>query len=345
MKKFGSVLPAATLVATATLFTSGAFIEAKAQSAPGAGPVTEFKVPAKDMEAASPEDITVAKPMPLPRVDAPPKGLLEGGLSEEKLGTPRAVPGKKGSGQQTPLQIPVGEQPGSEDVEPQEFGTANHPYTTARVDVSGNATSNKFPFSASGQLYFKDGASTFVCSATLIKKGVIVTAAHCVAPFGGNRFYTGFQFYPARFQNSAPFGVWTGSNAWVMTSWLNGTDTCSTRGVVCRNDVAVIRLAPQAGAFPGTRTGWLGYGINGFGFTPNNLALFTQLGYPVSHDSGTIMQRTDSQAFVSSLAGNSVWGSRQTGGSSGGPEVANPAWSAASARRWAAKPRPTSSSG
>lgn len=35
------------------------------------------------------------------------------------------------------------------------------------------------------------------------------------------------------------------------------------------------------------------------------------------------MQRTDSQAFVSSLAGNSVWGSGQTGGSSGGPEVAN----------------------
>jgi hypothetical protein len=85
----------------------------------------------------------------------------------------------------------------------------------------------------------------------------------------------------------------------------------------------VIRLDPQAGAFPGTQTGWLGYGVNGFGFTPNNLALFTQLGYPVSHDSGTIMQRTDSQAFVSGMVGNSVWGSRQTGGSSGGPEVAN----------------------
>jgi hypothetical protein len=100
--------------------------------------------------------------------------------------------------------------------------------------------------------------------------------------------------------------------------------------VVCQNDVAVIRLAPQvnldtgAALFPGTQTGYLGYGWNGFGFTPGNLALVSQLGYPVSHDSGRIMHRTDSEGFVSgSLAGNTVWGSRQTGGSSGGPEVVN----------------------
>jgi len=36
------------------------------------------------------------------------------------------------------------------------------------------------------------------------------------------------------------------------------------------------------------------------------------------------MQRTDSQGFVSStMSGNTVWGSRQTGGSSGGPELVN----------------------
>ncbi len=36
------------------------------------------------------------------------------------------------------------------------------------------------------------------------------------------------------------------------------------------------------------------------------------------------MQRTDSQGYVDgAAAGNTVWGSRQTGGSSGGPEVVN----------------------
>ena len=87
-----------------------------------------------------------------------------------------------------------------------------------------------------------------------------------------------------------------------------------------------LRLAPQSGAFPGTRTGWLGYGWNGYGFNTVNLALINQLGYPVSHDSGNRMQRTDSEGFVGSAAsfsGNTIWGSRQTGGSSGGPEVVN----------------------
>jgi hypothetical protein len=35
------------------------------------------------------------------------------------------------------------------------------------------------------------------------------------------------------------------------------------------------------------------------------------------------MQRTDSQGFVSGFVNNTVWGGRQTGGSSGGPELVN----------------------
>jgi hypothetical protein len=70
--------------------------------------------------------------------------------------------------------------------------------------------------------------------------------------------------------------------------------------------------------------GWFGYGWNGWGFTPSSLAQISQLGYPVSHDYGLLMQRTDSQGSVSSAySNNTIWGSRQTGGSSGGPEVAN----------------------
>ena len=83
-------------------------------------------------------------------------------------------------------------------------------------------------------------------------------------------------------------------------------------------------LNPQTGVYAGTRTGWLGYGWNGFGFNPSNLALISQLGYPVALDSGRLMERTDSQAYVDgSLSNNSVIGSLQTGGSSGGPWPVN----------------------
>jgi hypothetical protein len=88
--------------------------------------------------------------------------------------------------------------------------------------------------------------------------------------------------------------------------------------------VAVLTLTAKNGAYPGTSTGWYGYGWNGWGFNSQKLALVNQLGYPVSHDGGLLMQRTDSQGFVSStMIGNTVWGSRQTGGSSGGPDLVN----------------------
>jgi hypothetical protein len=168
----------------------------------------------------------------------------------------------------------------------------------------------------------------FICSASLIKRGIIVTAAHCVANYGRRQFYTNFEYHPARYDGFAPYGVWTVNGRWVMASYFNGTDVCApgAPGVICRNDIAVLRVTPKTTnpTYPGTATGWYGYGWNGYGFTPNNLALFNQLGYPGALDSGLRMQRTDSQAFVSSsLAGNSVWGSLQTGGSSGGPELVN----------------------
>ena len=209
-------------------------------------------------------------------------------------------------------------------VEPQEYGTGGVPFTTSRVDTVANNVSKTYPFRAAGKLYFQNGATWYVCSASLIKRGVIVTAAHCVAEFGKKRFYRNFQFVPAKYNALAPFGTWYAESAYVKTSYFDGTDPCAVRGIVCANDVAVIRIAPKSGTFPGTATGWLGYAWGGYGFTPNNLALINQLGYPSTHDSGNIMQRTDSQGFVSaSNSNNTVWGSRQTGGSSGGPELVN----------------------
>jgi V8-like Glu-specific endopeptidase len=215
--------------------------------------------------------------------------------------------------------------PSTAAVGPQEHGSAsNHPYTTSRVDLRGATLSKAYPYSAVGKIYYKDGLDTFVCSASLIGRGVIVTAAHCVAAFGEDRFFSGWQFVPGLSGKKKPYGVWNVLTAWVKSSYLDGTDSCSEPGIVCENDVAILIVKPKGKVYPGKKTGYLGFGWDGFGFTPTGLVLVNQLGYPTSHDDGLLMQRTDSQGFVSAAdSGNTVWGSRQTGGSSGGPEVLN----------------------
>lgn len=190
-------------------------------------------------------------------------------------------------------------------------------------------TVSHFPFRASGKLFYRIGTDTYVCSASLIKKGVLVTAAHCVAKFGQRRFYSNWEYVPAFDNGTMPFGKWTGATAIIMTSYFDGTDACSVRGIVCPNDVAVITLHPQAGVYPGTRTGWFNYAFNGWGFSPWQ-AQITQLGYsgapgsPIALDNGLLEQRTDSQGFVSTRdSSNTIIGSLQTEGSSGGPWILN----------------------
>lgn len=212
-------------------------------------------------------------------------------------------------------------------IAPQEYGTTYLPFTTSRVDVvSASPTlqvSKSVYYRRTGKLFFSKPTGNFVCSASLIKPGVVVTAAHCVAAYGQKRFYTNFRFVPAYYNGQAPYGTWTAASVAILPSYYNGTD-CS--GAVCYNDIAVIKLAPQNGGYAGNLVGWYGYGWDGYGFTNNsNLAAITQLGYPVSHDSGLLMQRTDAESYKASATQryNNIIGSRQTGGASGGPWLVN----------------------
>ena len=95
-------------------------------------------------------------------------------------------------------------------------------------------------------------------------------------------------------------------------------------GIVCQDDVAVLLLnTSSTGDYPGTATGWYGYGWNGFGFTANGLTHITQID-TVCLDSGSLMARNDSQGFQSvSNANNTIIGSLMCGGASGGPWLVN----------------------
>ncbi len=269
-------------------------------------------------------DFANAKAMPLPRPAAAPNLAGLASAPAVAFGAAGVSAGGQGNGIQSLVKLPVPKFSSGAGVIPQQFGTADIPFTTSRVNALGDNTQFFFPFRAAGKLFFNiPGSGTFVCSASLIKPGLIVTAAHCAAEFGARRFYSSWQFVPAYSNGTAPYGVYAGVQATVLTSYLDGTDPCATRGIVCQDDVAVIRLNRTSDLFPGQRVGWLGYGWNGFGFTVGR-TLIAQLGYPVALDGGGLMERTDSQGQTfPGMSNNTVWGSLQTGGSSGGPEVVN----------------------
>lgn len=234
------------------------------------------------------------------------------------------------------------------------YGAQKWGYTTATVkpmtspkkkDLNNVATSSK-PFLAAGKIHMQFGSSNYVCSGSMIGKGIVVTAAHCVSEWGeGSAGYaTNVYFIPGATKNtnlssSGPIGRWKAKQLVVPTCYIKGSCKNTSSGVVSSNDIAIIVLAGNKSKLPGKKgAGYYGYGWNGYGFTKGSqfasgksMAQITQLGYPgaigdKSSNRGGAMIRTDSAAMYYEPASgvkNLIWGSSQTGGSSGGPELVN----------------------
>jgi V8-like Glu-specific endopeptidase len=283
-------------------------------------------------------DFVHAKPMSLPRSSALPNLAEHAKPPAMAFGPPGVSPGGQGIGRPSPviLRKPafIDEDATPQAVIPEEFGTGGIPYTTSRVKAYGDNTQFYYPFRAAGRLFFNEPGKpgSFWCSAGLIKPGVIVTAAHCVASFGNQQFYTGWTFVPDYHNGHAPYGTYTAVQATILTSYFNGTDPCAQSGVICQDDVAVILLNQVNNQYPGQVVGWFGYGWNGYSFNSQSQALITQLGYTDNFvgntefalDGGNLQERTDSQGqTMPSLSNNTLIGSLQSNGSSGGPWVVN----------------------
>ncbi len=225
---------------------------------------------------------------------------------------------------------------------PMAYGTSTAPYTTKRVAVTTFGTSttaantpvNSYPYRATGKLYFKEGSDTYVCTASLVKKGVLVTAAHCVFNYGkgASGWYSNWTWCPANVNSAGgAYGCYSGVQPRILTPYYNGTDVCTQSGVVCNNDIATIVLAPKGTVHAGTTVGFYNYGWNGYAYSTTAVlggaraVQITQLGYPVAFDSGYQMERTDAVGwyYTSGNLRNTQIGSAQTGGSSGGPWIVN----------------------
>jgi len=236
------------------------------------------------------------------------------------------------------------------------WGTVRLEHTTAAVggalpklNTALASVPSTSPYNRTGKLYMVFSNSWGMCTASLVGKGVLVTAAHCLATYKRpNSYATQVYFVPSQYQDkgpgtpsktntntAGPYGSWAASNFAVPTCYTS-TGGCAQQATdaVGSNDIAIVLLANnQNNQLPrDVGIGANGYGWNGWGWNSDGYNALTQLGYPGAlgvnlSTRGISMIRTDGQtvSFYGSSAAQKIhlWGSQQTPGCSGGPNILN----------------------
>ena len=188
-------------------------------------------------------------------------------------------------------------------------------FTTSRVFP--DTTTRYYPYSTAGKLFFSDPRTggNFVCSASVLRPRIIVTAGHCVTHPSTDAtqryFYSRFLFVPAYNNGAAPFGTWTPNTEWITNTWY-----FSDGSVPNDQDVGILIANDNFGTKLGYITGWLGYYTNQLG--NNNVSM---LGYPCNLDSCGKMQENFAQTFEFGGNNTYIYGSAMRGGASGGPWI------------------------
>ncbi|SJM91716.1 trypsin-like serine peptidase [Crenothrix polyspora] len=175
-----------------------------------------------------------------------------------------------------------------------------------------------FPYRAIGKLWFtKPDGLAGVCTGSVIKPGIVLTAGHCVHSGNGKEdgWFKDFKFAPGyRNGPSARYGIWEGTdNSWVRTEWYEGGGKMPHRA-----DYALIVFkANSAGKRIGDLTGVLNYKLSSM--IGHHV---TVLGYSNNLDKGKINHRVDSN--VATAPNNTgIFGSNMAGGSDGSPVILN----------------------
>jgi hypothetical protein len=186
-----------------------------------------------------------------------------------------------------------------------------------------------YPISTVGKLFIDtdgDGVFNAQCSASVVNRNTIATAAHCLhtgGPSGG--FFADWAFCPGYTPGGCVRGTWDWTFGAVSVSWVTTAGGNPDRDYAC-----LVTNQPAGLGALGDLTGWLGRAFN----WPTRQAEFAW-GYPVGPVSGTanfpfpgyhIITVTSTEwyqnDFVADGGTNHVSkyiGSDMTGGSSGGP--------------------------
>ena len=262
----------------------------------------------------TPERMRAATALPLPRsnqvvdrsVPPSPAEILEKSESAEGY-MPPVLPTPARSQR---LQSPMFES------RPESKGRSSLPYTTSLVFPDSQV--NQLPYILTGILVFTDGGDNLAhfCTASIIRRRIVVTAAHCLYNTKVNKWNSNFLFAPSfngTLSTPAPFGVWDWQKMWVMNGWINGTGT-----VPNAFDYGLIEMRDNGTTVIGD---YLGY----FGYITNKLIgnSVTQLGYSENLDGGNRMLQNAAEARAAAKKFAGEIGSALAGGSSGGPWVQN----------------------
>jgi V8-like Glu-specific endopeptidase len=200
-------------------------------------------------------------------------------------------------------------------------------FTTTRVFP--DAATTIYPYATTGKLFFQDPRTgdNFVCSGSVLRLRVVVTAGACVAhgstTAADQYFYSKFLFVPSENNGAAPVGTWTWSYVSTTNAWYQSGSLPN------QQDVGMLVLVDQKiggkGPFKiGQVTGYLGYyyctGTNCSSppISKNNLTI---LGYPCNLDSCEKMEQTGAQTFESGGSNTWIYGSAMKVGAGGGPWI------------------------
>jgi V8-like Glu-specific endopeptidase len=179
---------------------------------------TSFATLPADDAASDPIDYVNAVPVEPPVADG---SIAEQAIDDmiggmrfgaPSLGSPGFSRGSQGDGgKATPkfLGRPTYryEDPAANLPQPAAFGTNNIPFTAARADGATSVTNQTYPWRAAGRLFMNIGGSSGTCSASLIKRGIVVTAAHCVSKFGTGQVATSVSYVPGYRNGVGPYGT------------------------------------------------------------------------------------------------------------------------------------------
>lgn len=204
-------------------------------------------------------------------------------------------------------------------ITPRNFGTPNlntiYHYSDRLAELPG-----RWPQRATGMFVFQaaNGLS-YRCSGALISRSILLVAGHCVHEGNGSNagWIRSGAFYPAYTDGPvAEYGRATAAKVYTTGGWFaaGGLDQGYDIGLVLLRKSVVQRVQLEVGL----RTGY--YGFCYLNCLQNYWSL-TQLGYPANYYGGRFM--TQSNHLYNSDGRDYVFGSGMTGGSSGGPHIAN----------------------
>lgn len=293
------------------------FVAAYAQAE---GDVVEMEARSSQNSADywTPERLKAAKPYPLPSAAEPSAAETLDSLAvdDERISKSGRGPtvNVKPSNEKLFEPDPLPKAAAQTDVDPQSVGTDGAYFSSSRV-LPAPTTQNAYPYRAAGKLFFTgaDGKS-YICSASVIRHRMIVTAGHCVYDAKLKKFHSNFRFVPAYHNGSAPFGTWGYSYVITTSAWASGGG-----GVPNAGDFAIIEATDNASAQRiGSVTGYYGYSTNSL--YPNHVKM---LGYPGAFDAGGWMHEVNSESFRTRSPNCVEYGSDMPGGSSGGPWLMN----------------------